>query len=538
MPNKIKHRSIAMLLAFFLLLAMTPQRAYADELVCPKEEHTHTESCYEHRLVCELEERDGHTHGEECWLVERELICGLEEGAVTHEHGEGCFEQKASCVCGIEESPADPGHSHGEGCFDEAGEIICGQTERAPAEGHTHTAECFVSETVLICTLSTEPHNHTDACYKETRTLVCELEEQEGHHHTDECYERVGGPVCGKEEHTHSAEEDCYSNPYIDVENQEYWDKMMSELEYTGDWATDLLIAAYSQLGYHASIRNFIWNFEGVKTGYARYAHWYNLYRGTLYAEFMYEYWCADYASFCVHYAGIPEDYIPLNKNCANWIRELDERGYFVKYEIDKEAGTVNYVPHPGDLIFFEYNGDKKSDHVGIVSSVDAETGVIHTIEGNHGWAVREDKYDPTNWRIYGFGNLKAAHEQYLIDKAAEMILPPEANPITAVFAGIMGDREDTEAAQTKETETPIEDPKQAEAEEKQKEPFESHDSKKKKAQRIMEELLQASDSPVSNEKEHQNEAQNQSKSVDMPPEAVKNVAFARFLDLGEDLIA
>lgn len=427
MPNKIKHRSIAMLLSFFLLLAMTPQRAYADELVCPKEEHTHTESCYEHRLVCELEERDGHTHGEECWLVKRELICGLEEGAVTHEHGEGCFEQRSSCVCGLEESPADPGHSHGEGCFDEAGEIICGQTERAPAEEHTHTAECFVSETVLICTLSTEPHTHTDACYKETRTLVCELEEQEGHHHTDECYERVGGPVCGKEEHTHSAEEDCYSNPYIDVENQEYWDKMMSELEYTGDWATDLLTAAYSQLGYHASIRNFIWNFEGVKVGYSRYGHWYNLYKGVLYPVFMYEYWCADFASFCVHYADIPEEYVPLNKNCANWIKDLDELGFYVPYEKNEE-GEYSYTPVAGDLIFFEYGGDKKSDHVGIVTSVDPETGEIHTIEGNHGWAVREDKYAPTNWRIFGFGCISKAQEKYKQDQLMQVIRDSSAS--------------------------------------------------------------------------------------------------------------
>lgn len=415
-----RHRTLALLLAA-LLAALTVQPALADELVCPKEEHTHDESCYNHRLVCELEEREGHQHTEECYLVERDLICSIEEGAVLHEHGEDCYEQRTSCVCSLEEIPADPGHTHGEECYDEAGELICDQTERAPTEGHTHTEDCFVTETVLTCTQSTEPHIHTDECYNVTRTLVCEREEVEGHKHTAACYERVGGPICGKEEHTHSEDQDCYSNPYIDVENMAYWDKMMAELELTGDWATDLLTVAYSQLGYHASIRNFIWNFEGVKVGYSRYGHWYSLYRNTPYREFMYEYWCADFASFCVHYAGIPEDYVPLNKNCANWITALDELGFFVRYQKNEE-GEYSYTPVAGDLIFFEYGGDKRSDHVGIVSSVDPDTGEIHTIEGNHGWAVREDKYDPTNWRIYGFGCISKAQEKYKQDQLMQAI--------------------------------------------------------------------------------------------------------------------
>jgi surface antigen len=38
--------------------------------------------------------------------------------------------------------------------------------------------------------------------------------------------------------------------------------------------------------------------------------------------------------------------------------------------------------PQPGDLVFFDWDGDKSADHVGIVKSVNGD-GSITTIEGN-----------------------------------------------------------------------------------------------------------------------------------------------------------
>ena len=57
----------------------------AQTLVCGKDEHTHTDACYEKQLICGLEE--DHVHTDECY--ETVLTCGKEE----HTHTEACYAQ-------------------------------------------------------------------------------------------------------------------------------------------------------------------------------------------------------------------------------------------------------------------------------------------------------------------------------------------------------------------------------------------------------------------------------------------------------------
>jgi hypothetical protein len=44
--------------------------------------------------------------------------------------------------------------------------------------------------------------------------------------------------------------------------------------------------------------------------------------------------------------------------------------------------------PLPGDVVFFDWDGDKVADHVGLVEAVNSD-GTVTTIEGNTGDAVR-----------------------------------------------------------------------------------------------------------------------------------------------------
>ena len=107
--------------------------------------------------------------------------------------------------------------------------------------------------------------------------------------------------------------------------------------------------------------------------------------------------WCAIFVSWCANECGfIEEGVIPLFAGCDNgvaWFREHDE------------WKDRDYVPSPGDIIFFDwlYNGyTNTADHVGIVERVDGDT--VYTIEGNSGDAVKEQTYTVGQRCILGYG--------------------------------------------------------------------------------------------------------------------------------------
>ena len=72
---------------------------------------------------------------------------------------------------------------------------------------------------------------------------------------------------------------------------------------------------------------------------------------------------------------------------------------YSVRYY--KAAGAFHAKdPKPGDQIFFGKEGNIR--HTGMV--VDVRDGIVYTIEGNSGNAVRERQYAIDNSDIYGYG--------------------------------------------------------------------------------------------------------------------------------------
>ena len=62
------------------------------------------------------------------------------------------------------------------------------------------------------------------------------------------------------------------------------------------------------------------------------------------------------------------------------------------------------YVPNPGDIIFFNWDGDGLVDHVGIVEKV--ENSRVYTIEGNSSNACRQNSYPLGYSKNYGYGIL------------------------------------------------------------------------------------------------------------------------------------
>ena len=123
--------------------------------------------------------------------LEKTASCGIEE----HQHSDSCYEERL--VCGQKESD---GHQHDDSCYTSTTELTCGSQE------HRHSSEkgCYDADGNLVCEL--QEHVHDDSCYEEVRVLTCGREEYKGHQHTDACYEKV--LTCGKEVHTHSGK--CY----------------------------------------------------------------------------------------------------------------------------------------------------------------------------------------------------------------------------------------------------------------------------------------------------------------------------------------
>ena len=102
--------------------------------------------------------------------------------------------------------------------------------------------------------------------------------------------------------------------------------------------------------------------------------------------------WCATFVSWCMNQTGHSEvrfascEYggLPYFKGAGRWAN----------------GGYTNLVA--GDVIFFDWNGDGKAQHTGLVIGTDGT--YVYTIEGNSGDTVRTKKYALNSSVILGYG--------------------------------------------------------------------------------------------------------------------------------------
>ena len=184
-------------------------------------------------------------------------------------------------------------------------------------------------------------------------------------------------------------------------EKRSHWEATMSGVVKTGVWPEDLIAIAKTQVGYKESSKDFGEKHGGGISGYTRYGDW---------AGMPYDEWCAMFASFCLHYAGIAEESFARASNCQRWIERLRKQ--------DLYAGRSSYTPRVGDLVFFEWGSDNRSDHVGIIYKLktDGNGNVkgFNTIEGNSkGGAVTDNDYYAINdGQVVGYGLVNTAYER------------------------------------------------------------------------------------------------------------------------------
>ena len=190
--------------------------------------------------------------------------------------------------------------------------------------------------------------------------------------------------------------------------------KNLTQIELTGDGATDVLAVAFSQVGYVEGTNQT--GFNGTQGGGGNFTEYnYNMgnwgqgYGGKNYP------WCASFVSWCLLQSGCTnqntqsawcrhhqgdKNYIWREIGCYNWYNQLKRFGY-------GHAADGKYTPKAGDLIFFE-----SSEHIGIVRY--SKNGTVYTIEGNtskngfnaEGGGVFCKSYQITGGAIRGFGEL------------------------------------------------------------------------------------------------------------------------------------
>ena len=354
-------------------------------------EHTHSDACM--ALTCELPETAGHTHGDSCTF----LICDRPETA-GHTHNEGCYE--STLLCSVEENP---GHIHDLSCYILEETLICESEDIIP---HAHTAECFITiEGSYICQLEETPgHTHADGCWQLGIGFGCGLTEAEGHEHTDECLTEETELGCGLEAtpgHLHTAEcydtleacpliehihtENCYSNLDADLETEDDWEDIQSELPEGLSTTEALITMATSQLGYTESTLNFQVDDTGTRRGITRYGQWY----GNPYGD-----WSAIFVSFCLNYAGaedLPANAGPESMRLEWWDAELYREAYL-------------FHPEPGYLLFLDKNLDERADAVAIITRI--EDGQITAIEGDLDNCVTQIEYPLMDDTVMGYGIL------------------------------------------------------------------------------------------------------------------------------------
>ena len=191
------------------------------------------------------------------------------------------------------------------------------------------------------------------------------------HTHDDACID------CELEAHVHSI--GCYSDDTADVETPLDWQNIFAGYPYTGNLPEDLVGIAKTQVGYAESALNCEVGNDGIRRGYTRYGAWY----GTPYRD-----WSAAFVSFCLNYAGADPELTPGNIG-ANAMAQLWKNQ-------ERFAPAGEYVPSPGDLVFFEDNT------VAIVTEV--QSARFYMICGDKDGAVQAYALPLNDESIAGWG--------------------------------------------------------------------------------------------------------------------------------------
>ncbi|MDD6142516.1 MAG: CHAP domain-containing protein [bacterium] len=190
-----------------------------------------------------------------------------------------------------------------------------------------------------------------------------------------------------------------------DVEESEEWERRIDPGEVPG-YVADLLAVAEKEIGYTEGGNNR-----------TKYGEW----SGDPNAA-----WCAEFVCWCIDQVDQQNGSALLENVYPHWSGQNTGRDWFLRrgrfvyrkgnvpawgYQWlrgdDHNLEKNEYIPRPGDLMFFSYNEAGDTEHVALVEycAYDSEGRVIiHVIEGNNPSAVQRNRYRLDNSQVLGFG--------------------------------------------------------------------------------------------------------------------------------------
>ncbi|MCB8472637.1 lysozyme family protein [Enterococcus faecalis] len=121
---------------------------------------------------------------------------------------------------------------------------------------------------------------------------------------------------------------------------------------------------------------------EGIHEGGEKYWRWYGFNSRVE--------WCATFVSYVAEKTNIKMErfaYCPTGIN---------------NFKANNQWQDGGVEPKSGAIIFFDWDGDGVSDHVGIVEKF--ENNTVHTIEGNSGDRLAKRRYEKNSPFILGYG--------------------------------------------------------------------------------------------------------------------------------------
>jgi hypothetical protein len=121
---------------------------------------------------------------------------------------------------------------------------------------------------------------------------------------------------------------------------------------------------------------------EGAHEGGEEYWRWYG-FSGRVE-------WCAVFVSYCANKANIQMERFAY---CPTGISNFKSK---------KQWQNRSSNPQSGNIIFFDWDSDSVSDHVGIVEKF--ENNTVYTVEGNSGDRIAKRTYEKDSPYIMGYG--------------------------------------------------------------------------------------------------------------------------------------
>jgi len=97
---------------------------------------------------------------------------------------------------------------------------------------------------------------------------------------------------------------------------------------------------------------------------------------------------------------GVPVSSVGVPSN-ADILKRASFRNSPAWFQQHGQWQDGSYTPKAGDIIFFDWEGDGTTDHVGIVEKVENDT--VYTIEGNSGDACKQRNYPDGSSVIIGY---------------------------------------------------------------------------------------------------------------------------------------